>query len=120
MISKIKYPDKLTKRHKSYYYFTTGIIALEKKEFEKSHSDLTKALDIGLRTENDQSIVLLNLANIEQLREDYSKAIEYIKQVKQLKLKPFIELETNRIEKEIIALQNNKDCCKNPSKRKNR
>lgn len=107
LISKIKNPDKLTKGHKSYYYFTTGIIALEKKDFEKSHSDLTQALDIGLRTENDKSIVLLNLANVELLREDYNKAFEYIKKVRQLKLKPLVESETNRIEKEIKTFYNN-------------
>ena len=42
LISKIKNPDKLTKGHKSYYYFTTGIIALEKKEYEKSLQTLQK------------------------------------------------------------------------------
>jgi predicted negative regulator of RcsB-dependent stress response len=105
LISKIKNPEKLTKGHKSYYYFTTGIIALEKKNFEKSHSDLAKALNIGLRTENDKSIVLLNLANIEFLRKDYNKATEYIKKVRQLNLKPLVESETNRIEKEINVAQ---------------
>lgn len=105
LISKIKNPEKLTKGHKSYYYFTTGIIALEKKNFEKSHSDLAKALNIGLRTENDKSIVLLNLANVEFLRKDYNKATEYIKKVRQLNLKPLVESETNRIEKEINVAQ---------------
>ncbi|GAB1858630.1 hypothetical protein MHTCC0001_34700 [Flavobacteriaceae bacterium MHTCC 0001] len=105
LISKIKNPDKLTKGHKSYYYFTTGIIALEKKEFEKSHADLTQALNIGLRTENDKSIVLLNLANVEFLRKDYNKATEYIKKVRQLNLKPLIESEIKRIEKEINVAQ---------------
>ncbi len=105
LISKVKNPDKLTKGHKSYYYFTTGIIALEKKEFEKSHSNLTQALNIGLRTENDKSIVLLNLANIELLRNDFSKATEYIKKVRELNLKPLVESETNRIEKEINVAQ---------------
>lgn len=105
LISKIKNPDKLTKGHKSYYYFTTGIIALEKKEFEKSHSDLTQALNIGLRTENDKSIVLLNLANIELLRKDFNKATDYIKKVRELNLKPLVESETNRIEKEINVAQ---------------
>lgn len=105
LISKIKNPDKLTKGHKSYYYFTTGIIALEKKEFEKSHSDLTQALNIGLRTENDKSIVLLNLANIEFLRKDFNKATDYIKKVRELNLKPLVESETNRIEKEINVAQ---------------
>lgn len=105
LISKIKNPNKLTKGHKSYYYFTTGIIALEKHELEKSHSDLTQALSIGLRTKNDKSIVLLNLANIELLRKDYNKANEYIKKVRELDLKPLVESETNRIEKEINVAQ---------------
>ncbi|PZW37006.1 hypothetical protein LX95_02898 [Mesonia algae] len=105
LISKIKNPEKLTKGHKSYYYFTTGIIALEKKEYKKSHSDLTQALNIGLRTENDKSIVLLNLANIELLRKDFNKATEYIKKVRELNLKPLVESETNRIEKEINVAQ---------------
>lgn len=105
LISKIKNPEKLTKGHKSYYYFTTGIIALEKKEFEKSHSDLTQALNIGLRTENDKSIVLLNLANIELLEKNYNEANEYIKRVRELNLKPLVESETNRIGKEINVAQ---------------
>ncbi len=107
LISKIKNPDKLIKGHKSYYYFTTGIIALEKQELEKSHSDLAKALKIGLRTENDKSIVLLNLANIELLRKNFNKANEYITKVRKLDLKPLIESETNRIEKEINIAQQN-------------
>jgi|SRR5690554_1376588 len=101
LISKINNPEKLTKEHKSYYYLTSGIIALEKKEFDKSHSDLTQALKIGLRTENNKSIALLNLANVELLRKDYDKAIEYVKELRQLKLKPLVESETNRIEEEI-------------------
>src|SRR5690606_16410225 len=101
LISTIKNPKILSKGQKSYYYFTTGIIALEKKEFDKSHSDLTLALEIGLRTENDKSIVLLNLANIEFLRKNYDKSIEYIRKVRQFKLNPLVESETNRIEEEI-------------------
>ncbi|SDH34743.1 hypothetical protein [Winogradskyella thalassocola] len=105
LISKINNPDKLTKGHKSYYYYTTGIIALEKQELEKSHSDLTEALNIGLRTEKDKSIVLLNLANIELLRKDFNKANEYIEKVRELDLNPLVESETNRIEKEINVAQ---------------
>lgn len=108
LISKIKYPDKLTTGHKSYYYFTTGVIALENQELEKSHSDLTKALSIGLRTENDESIVLLNLANIELLRKNFDQANEYIKKIRELNLKPIVESETNRIEKEINVAQQGK------------
>ncbi|WP_196889813.1 hypothetical protein [Aureivirga sp. CE67] len=105
LISKIKNPDKLTKGHKSYYYFTTGIIALNKNDFHKSHSDLTQALNLGLRIKNDKSIVLLNLAIVEFYRKDYEKATEYIKEIRLLKLKPLVKSETNRIEKEINIAQ---------------
>ena len=105
LISKIKNPEKLTNGHKSYYYFTTGIIALDNKEFEKSHSDLTQALNIGLRTENDKSIVLLNLANIELLKKNYTEANEFIKKARELNLKPLVKSEANRIENEINVAQ---------------
>ncbi len=106
LISKVKNPERLTKGHKSYYYFITGIIALEKEDFDRSQSDLTRALEIGLRTENDKSIVLLNLVKVEFLRKDYDKAIEYIKKVRELNIKPLVELETNRIEEEIKTSHN--------------
>jgi len=70
---------------------------------ENSHSELTKALNIGLRTENDTSIVLLNLANIELMRKNFNQANEFIGKVKELNINPMVESETNRIEKEITA-----------------
>jgi len=105
LISKVKNPEKLSKGHKSYYYLTTGIIALEKSEFEKSYSELIKALSIGLRTENDKSIALLNLANLELKRKNFTQATEFIERVRELNLKPLVESETNRIEKEINVAQ---------------
>lgn len=105
LISKISNPYKLTKTHKSYYYLANGIIALEKQDLEKAKSDLIQSLNIGLRTENDKSIALLNLANIELLKKNYNEASEYIKKVRKLKLKQSIESATNRIEKEINGAQ---------------
>lgn len=105
LILKIKNPEKLVKGQKGYYYFTTGIIALEKQELENSHSDLNKALKIGVRTENDKSIILLNLAIIELLRKNFNEANEYIKKVRELDLKPLVESEVNRIENEIKSTQ---------------
>ncbi|MEC3906837.1 hypothetical protein VOI54_07390 [Tamlana sp. 2201CG12-4] len=62
---------------------------------------------IGLRTENDKSIVLLNLANIELLKKNYNEANKYIKKVRRLDLKPLVESEANRIENEINVAQHN-------------
>jgi len=106
LISKVKSPEKLTKGHKSYYHFTIGIIASSKQDWDKSFSELTKALNIGLRTKNDTTIVLLNLANVELERKNFSEAIEFVKEIRKFDLNPIVDSETNRIENEInLAIQ---------------
>lgn len=105
LISKIKNPEILSKSQKNYYHFTQGMLASNNKEWEKSSSELTKALNIGLRTKNDTSIVLLNLANVEFERKNYEKALAYISEVREFDLKPLVKTETDRIESEINLAQ---------------
>ncbi|AXT50402.1 hypothetical protein D1818_06005 [Aquimarina sp. BL5] len=105
LITKTKNPDKLSKGQKSYYHFTKGIIASEKKEWEDSFSELTKALNIGLRTQNDTSIVLLNLANIEFERENFDNAMEFIVKGNKYELKPLVKTEMNKLMEKINGAQ---------------
>ncbi|TVZ15593.1 tetratricopeptide repeat protein [Maribacter sp. MAR_2009_72] len=107
LISKIKNPEQLSKSQKGYFHFTNGIIASEKEEWDYSLSELLKALKIGLRTENDKSIVLLNLANVEFEKKNYDKATEYIKEVRKIDLKPLVKSETDTIEQKINVAQQN-------------
>ena len=66
-------------------------------------------MDIGgLRTENDYSIVTLNLAEIELNRENFNLAKEYISKTKGYKMKPDVKTELERIEKEWSKAQENK------------
>lgn len=105
LISKIKNPHLLSKGQKSYFHFTLGAIASNNKDWETSYSEWTKALNIGLRTENDASIALLNLANVELERKNFKKAHAFITKVRKLKLKPFVKSETDNIENKINAAQ---------------
>lgn len=105
LISKIKNPDILNKGQKSYYHFTQGAIASNNEDWEKSYSEWSKAIDIGLRTENDTSIALLNLANVELERKNFEKANEFIKKTSELNLKPLIKSEVDRIQNEINIAQ---------------
>lgn len=105
LISKIKNPDILSKGQKSYYHFTQGAIASHKEDWGKSYSEWSKALDIGLRTENDTSIALLNLANVEFERKNFDKANAFIKKTRALNLKPLIASEVDRIQNEINLAQ---------------
>jgi len=105
LISKIKNPTVLSKGQKSYYHYIQGYIAANRREWEKSYSEFTKALAIGLRTKNDTSIALLNLASIEFERKNFEQAKECIEKVRTFDLKPIIALEADRIEEEINAAQ---------------
>ena len=105
LISKIRNPHNLSKQQKGYYYFTTGIIASEKNEFDLAKSELTKALEIGLRTKNDTSIVLLNLANIEYERKELFSANEYLSRLKNYELKPLMKSEMDKLTEKINVAQ---------------
>ena len=101
LINQIQKPEWLAKGQKSYFHFTKGVIATQKDNFDLGFSELSKALELGLRTENDTSIVLLNLANIELERKNMKSAKAFITKVRSLNLKPGVLSETNRIENEI-------------------
>lgn len=105
LVSKIKNPATLSKGQKSYYHFVQGAITANNNQWEKSYSEFTKALGIGLRTKNDTSIVLLSLASIEFERKNFEQAKEFIRKVREFDLKPIIELDVNKLEKEINAVQ---------------
>jgi hypothetical protein len=105
LISKIKSPNNLSKQQKSYYHFTTGIIASEKKEFDFAKSELMQALEIGLRTKNDTSIVLLNLADIEYELTEFSSAKDYLNKLKDYELKPLVKSEMDKLIEKINVAQ---------------
>ncbi|WP_298511609.1 hypothetical protein [uncultured Kordia sp.] len=104
LISTIKNPAHLSKSHKSYYHYTLGYIFSNKQEWEKSYSEFNKALEIGLRTKNDTSIVLLNLANTSFEQKKIKEAKEFIAKTRTYNLKPMIASEVAKLEKEINAV----------------
>ena len=97
LLLKIKSPEKLEKLQKGYYHFVKGVIAFEKKEWDNSFSELTQALQIGLRTKNDTSIVLLDLANVEFERKNYTEAAKFIAKCKEFDLKPLVASELEKL-----------------------
>jgi hypothetical protein len=101
LINKIKDPEKLSKGQKSYYYFSQGAIAAKKNDWDKSYTELNKALAIGLRTENDTAIVLLNLANTELERKNFKEANDFMTKLNTFELKSLVKSEADRIQNEI-------------------
>ena len=101
LINKVKYPERLGRSHKAYYHFSRGIIASEKEEWGKSISEFIMALDLGLRTQNDTAVVLLNLAHAEIERKNFTEAKHYLDRLKQINQSPMIKEEAESLSKRI-------------------
>jgi predicted negative regulator of RcsB-dependent stress response len=105
LLAKISKPELLKKSQKSYYHFTKGFIELHKQNTDSAFADLNSALNLGLRTQNDTSIVTLNLSSIELDRKNLEEATNFLNQTKELNHKPELNSEIERIEAEINAAQ---------------
>jgi len=63
LLSQIHRPEWLLKRHRAYYYFVSGMLALNDKQIHYGKQDLKKALQLGLRSVQDKALATLNLAH---------------------------------------------------------
>jgi len=84
LIDQIKRPDWLVKRHRAYYYFTKGMIDLQRNRNQEGRVALKKALDLGLRTTNDQALAMLNLAHASYMDKNEMEARHFIATAKKL------------------------------------
>jgi outer membrane PBP1 activator LpoA protein len=64
LLGKIRSPDKLTPQSRAYYHWLTGCIAAENDQPALAQRNLGLAASGRLRTENDRSIVLCQMARI--------------------------------------------------------
>ncbi len=107
LLGKVPNPELLKKSQKSYYHFTKGFIELNKQNLDVAYENLNSALSLGLRTQNDTSIVTLNLASLELERKNLDEARSFLIRTKELNHKPELSAEIERIEAELNAAQQN-------------
>lgn len=74
MLNKIRKPEWLAKSPRAYYHFSKGMIELQKKETDPAESHLLRALQLGLRTPNDNAMAALNLSHIYLTKDKKSEA----------------------------------------------
>lgn len=77
LILQTKRPDFLLKTHRAYYYFTLGMIALQKKQTGFGRQHLEQALALGLRTPTDNALAAINIADVCFVKKDYKKSDEF-------------------------------------------
>ncbi len=75
-------PAWLAPGPKAYYHFIRGMIALQRKALPESENHLQKALDRGLRTNNDNALAALNLAHICFYEKRWKDCAKYLEQSK--------------------------------------
>jgi len=77
------FPNLLLRRHRSYYHFVKGMLALQKKELESGEQNFKTALNLGLRNDNDRSFASLNLAHIYYVQKKFEQSKSYLSACKQ-------------------------------------
>lgn len=63
-LAKIKQPQFLIKRQRAYYYYLTALAGQATKSMTETESLLKKALNIGLKQDQDKAVAKMNLAAI--------------------------------------------------------
>jgi tetratricopeptide (TPR) repeat protein len=81
-IKKIKYPEKLVKNQRAYYYFLNGLIETQMRGMNKAEKFFKLALNTGLRMKNDQAVANLNLAGIYLAKRNKKVATHYLQEAK--------------------------------------
>ena len=62
-LSKIKQPQYLVKRQRAYYYYLMSLISAQSNGLGESEQLMRKALEIGLKSKQDQALAKLQLAS---------------------------------------------------------
>ena len=84
LIDMTKSPQLLKRSNRAFYYFIKGATCYSTNEMTESKNHFTKALEIGMKTENLTAIAMLNLASIATMEKDWDHAKQYLEKIKPL------------------------------------
>lgn len=85
LLDQIKRPEWLVKKHRAYYHFTKGMVALQREWMEEGEQHLTQALDLGLRSPTDNALAALNIAHIAFVGKRTGDANNFLQKAKNFK-----------------------------------
>lgn len=102
--------DWLSSSYKGYYYWIKAYVEIGEENLTNAVTYYEKALEYGLRTNNDTAIVYFQLALIACLGEKYQAAEELLKKSKELNPKQLLIEKISELE---TMLHNQKNADKN-------
>ncbi len=97
-LKKVGSVANLSSEQQSYYYFSKGMVAMHKTAYEEAESELLKALDIGLKTDNDMAVANYYLAQIYYNHTSYQVARQYLDKAKQYQIHPNLQTHINQLD----------------------
>lgn len=98
--------DWLSSAYKGYYYFIKAYVKTGEQDLDEAVKSYEKALDYGLRTENDEGIVYLQLALLGGIAGKVDVAKNLLSKAKELKIKSQLLEKIEKVE-EILEKQKN-------------
>lgn len=75
-------PNLLLKRNRAYYYFSLGLIYLQRKDLDEAQSMLNEAIQLGLEHPNDSALACLNLAHTHYVQMQPEQARHWMEQAR--------------------------------------
>lgn len=96
LLASIKRPQWLTKRYQAYYHFSHSVIASFVNDLDRSKIHAQKALELKRLPDNEEGILLYNMARVAYEKNDIESCKEHLlqfegKKIKDLHLKKRVE-----------------------------
>ncbi len=90
--------DWLSRTYKGYYYFIKAYVETSEEDLVEAVNCYEKALDYGLRTENDEGIVYFQLALLAGVAGKSETSRDFLVKAKKLKIKSQLLEKIQRVE----------------------
>lgn len=100
-IAKVKAPEKVPGKLQGYYYFCQGYIHHHHQRQAEAATAFTKALDKGLRMENDQAVAHVSIAHYEASQGKKAQANKHLKAAKELKHNEAVDRAIQQVEQQL-------------------
>lgn len=95
-------PNWLYKTNRAFYYLIKGTLAMQRKDNDEAEEWLVKAQSIELPSDNERGMVLLQLANIQGMKNNWKQAKIHFNAAKKLKItEPQLKEQIKHFEKAI-------------------
>lgn len=103
LLAEIKNPDHLRKGRRGFYEFMQGNIALKEDRIEEAEYHFQLASRLPWKKDNEKGMILINLANINLRKKDWSRVEGYLEVAEKLNLtarqKEIVQKIKNNLEK---------------------